>query len=222
MKQLFTYIILFLLILGFMVSALGAEESIRTFPDPPDFRVTEEGTQTAVFAGGCFWGIEGVFERLKGVSNVVSGYSGGMEETAVYSQVGTGRTGHAEAVRITYDSSIISYGTLLKIFFATAHDPTQLNFQGPDIGPQYRSEIFYIDKDQKRMTEKYIQKLDGASVYPSKIVTKVTPYKAFYPAESYHQDFMKNNPTYPYIVYFDLPKVRHLEDNFPDLISDSF
>jgi peptide-methionine (S)-S-oxide reductase len=219
MKRLFINIILFSLVSTIVVSALDAEESKMTFPNPPDLNVMEEGTRTAVFAGGCFWGIEGVFERLEGVTNVISGYSGGKAETAVYSKVGSGATDHAEAVQITYDSSVISYGTLLKVFFATAHDPTQLNFQGPDLGTQYRSEIFYFDRDQKRISEKYIKGLDKAMVFPKKIVTKVSPYKAFYPAEPYHQDFMKNNPNYPYIVYWDLPKVKHLEDNFPELLA---
>jgi peptide-methionine (S)-S-oxide reductase len=177
-----------------------------------------KGTQTAVLAGGCFWGVEGVFERLKGVKDVVSGYSGGEKSTAHYEMVGSGRTGHAESVQIRYDPAQISYGTLLKVFFAVAHNPTELNFQGPDHGTQYRSAIFYANDGQKKVAEEYIRMLDAAKVYPKPIVTQVVPLKAFYAAESYHQDFMDNNPDYPYIVYWDKPKIAALQKEFPDLV----
>ena len=172
-----------------------------------------------VAAGGCFWGMEGVFERLRGVEDVVSGYSGGDQSTAHYEMVSTGRTGHAESIRVIYDPSQISYGTLLKVFFSVAHDPTQLNYQGPDHGTQYRSAIFYTNEEQKRIAEQYIRTLERAKVFDKPIVTQVVPLKAFYPAEDYHQDFMDNNPSYPYIVYWDLPKVRQLEKEYPKLLA---
>ncbi len=191
------------------------------FPDPPaDEQVKSGGTETAVLAGGCFWGMEGVFERLKGVEDVVSGYSGGDKASAHYEIVGTGRTGHAESIRVVFDPARISYGTLLKVFFSVAHDPTQLNYQGPDHGTQYRSVIFYADEEQKRIAESYIRALDRARVFNKPIVTQVTPLEAFYPAEGYHQDFMDRNPTYPYIVYWDLPKVRHLQQEYPQLVAE--
>jgi peptide-methionine (S)-S-oxide reductase len=205
-----------LLALGPGVARLAAEG----FPAPPrEADPAGKGPQTAVIAGGCFWGIEGVFERLRGVSDVVSGYSGGEARTAHYEIVGTGTTGHAESVRITYDPRVISYGMILKVFFSVAHDPTQFNYQGPDHGTQYRSVIFYADEAQKRVAEQYIRELDAAKVFPKKIVTQVVPLAAFYPAEDYHQNFMDNNPDYPYIVYWDLPKVQHLEREFPQLIA---
>ena len=188
------------------------------FPDPPAETATT-GTQTAVLAGGCFWGIEAVFERINGVLDVVSGYTGGEQSTARYEMVGRGSTGHAESVQIKYDPTKVSYGTLLKVFFSVAHDPTQLNYQGPDHGPQYRSAIFYANAEQKRVAEEYILKLGQARVYPGRIVTQVVPLKAFYPAEDYHQDFMAKNPDYPYIVYWDLPKVRQLQQDWPELLA---
>jgi peptide-methionine (S)-S-oxide reductase len=202
-----------------LVWLLSAMPARAEFPDPPPESAMMQGPQTAVLAGGCFWGVEGVFERLNGVLDVASGYSGGDKSTAHYELVGTGRTGHAESVRVTYDPARISYGTLLKVFFSVAHDPTQLNYQGPDHGTQYRSAIFYANEQQKRIAEQYITKLDAARVFTQPIVTQVVPLKAFYPAESYHQDFMKNNPDYPYIVYWDLPKIAHLEKEFPDLLA---
>jgi peptide-methionine (S)-S-oxide reductase len=199
----------------FLVVALGAWAS---FPEPPA-EATPEGTQIAVLAGGCFWGMEGVFERLNGILDVVSGYSGGDQSTAHYELVGRGNTGHAESVQIKYDPTKISYGTLLKVYFSVAHDPTQLNYQGPDHGPQYRSAIFYTNAEQKRVAEEYIRLLGQADVYRSRIVTQVVPLKAFYPAEDYHQDFMDRNPTYPYILYWDVPKVRHLQQEWPELLA---
>jgi peptide-methionine (S)-S-oxide reductase len=171
--------------------------------------------QTAVFAGGCFWGVQGVFQRVHGVSQAVSGYSGGSEKTAMYELVGSGLTGHAESVKVTYDPKKVSYGTLLQIFFSVVHHPTQLNRQGPDSGTQYRSAIFYADAAQKETAEKYIAQLDGAKSYPKKIVTQVVPLVAFYPAEAYHQDYLTLHPTSGYIVYNDLPKIANLKEIFP-------
>jgi peptide-methionine (S)-S-oxide reductase len=204
-------------------AALGAPRNTGDssgFPGPPkEPAAAAMGPQTAVLAGGCFWGMEGIFERLKGVAEVTSGYSGGNADTAQYEVVSTGSTGHAESVRITYDPKQISYGTLLKIYFSVAHDPTQLNFQGPDEGTQYRSAIFYANATQKQVAEEYIRSLDAAKVFPKPIVTQVVPLKAFYPAEEYHQHFMDRNPNYPYIVYWDRPKVARLEQIYPDLIA---
>jgi len=176
-----------------------------------------QGSQTAVFAGGCFWGVEAVFRHVKGVTKAVSGYAGGNARTADYERVSTGSTGHAESVEVTYDPTQISYGELLRIFFSVAHDPTQWNRQGPDTGSQYRSVIFYTGDEQKRIAEAYIAQLDAAKVYSRSIVTKVEAFKAFYPAEEYHQDFLVRNPTNPYIVYNDLPKLENLKKDFPDL-----
>jgi peptide-methionine (S)-S-oxide reductase len=208
-----------LLVVFFSLFSSQTVSAQRPFPNPPVERLAAKSRKAvAVLAGGCFWGMEGVFERLKGVTNVVSGYSGGKAGTADYNMVSTGGTGHAESVRIEYDPSQITYGTLLKVFFSVAHDPTELNYQGPDHGTQYRSVIFYADEKQKKVAELYIQAIDRARVFPSKVVTQVTPLKAFYPAENYHQDFMRLNPSYPYIVYWDVPKVRHLERAYPELI----
>ncbi len=179
--------------------------------------VTGKGEQSAVVAGGCFWGIQAVFQHVKGVINVTSGYSGGAANTAEYELVSTGDTGHAESVKIAYDPSQITYGQLLRVFFSVAHDPTELNRQGPDSGTQYRSVIFYGNDEQKRIAEAYIAQLDKARVFPRPIVTQVVPLKAFYPAEAYHQDYAANHPNNPYIVYNDAPKVAHLHQQFPDL-----
>ena len=174
--------------------------------------------QTAVLAGGCFWGVEAVFERLKGVTDVVSGFAGGSKATAHYEVVSLGMTGHAESVRVTFDAAQISYGQLLRIFFAVAHDPTQLNRQGPDEGTQYRSSIFYADEEQRQVAQAYIQQLDAARLFKRPIVTTVVPLQGFYAAEAYHQDFVAHNPTYPYVLFNDLPKVEHLEKAFPELL----
>ncbi len=205
----------------------GAGKTGAPFPappaPPPDSVPAAPGTvQVAVLAGGCFWGVEGVFERLEGVRDVVSGYSGGSAKDAFYEAIGTGLTGHAESVRIEYDPALISYGTLLRVFFHIAHDPTQLNYQGPDHGPQYRSAIFFADDDQRKVAEAYIGTLAEAKVYPARIVTQLVPLEKFYPAEDYHQDFMRLNPEYPYIVYHDRPKVAALERTYPDLLAESF
>ncbi|OHD73966.1 MAG: peptide-methionine (S)-S-oxide reductase [Spirochaetes bacterium RBG_16_67_19] len=200
-----------------LVLLLGAARARADFPAPP-VDPAEKGTRTAVFAGGCFWGVEAVFERLKGVQEVVSGYSGGEAKTAHYEVVGTGRTGHAESVRVIYDASRVSYGTLLKVFFSVAHDPTQFNFQGPDYGTQYRSAIFYADAAQRRVAEEYIRSLDKGRVYGKKIVTQLSPLEAFYPAEDYHQDYLRQHPTQPYIMMWDLPKIAALEKEYPQLL----
>ena len=173
--------------------------------------------QTAVFAGGCFWGVQAVFEHLKGVSSATSGYAGGYVKSPSYESVGIGVTGHAETVSVVYDSSKLTYGQLLMVFFSVAHDPTQWNRQGPDTGSQYRSAIFHTSEEQKRIAQAYIAQLDAAKVYSRPIVTKVEPFQAFYPAESYHQDYLKNNPDNPYIVYNDMPKLENLKKVFPNL-----
>jgi peptide-methionine (S)-S-oxide reductase len=175
------------------------------------------GQQTAVFAGGCFWGTQAVFERVKGVVKTTVGYSGGSAATATYQQVVTETTGHAESIEIVYDPSRITYGQLLRIFFSVAHDPTQLNRQGPDVGTSYRSAIFYSNDEQKRIAAAYIAQLDAAKVFPGKIVTELTPLKAFYRGEDYHQDYALNNPNDSYIQICDLPKIAALKQQFPDL-----
>jgi peptide-methionine (S)-S-oxide reductase len=176
-----------------------------------------QGPETAVLAGGCFWGVEGVFERLKGVTNVVAGFAGGEKSTAHYETVSTGTTGHAESVKITFTPSQITYGQLLKVYFAIAHDPTELNRQGPDSGTQYRSAIFYMDDEQKKVAEAYIQQLNAAHVFSKPIVTQVVPYRGFYAAEGYHQHYLDNHPDSPYIVYNDLPKIEALKKQYPQM-----
>src|SRR5229473_789933 len=176
-----------------------------------------KGRQTAVLAGGCFWGIQAVFEHLKGVSTVTSGYAGGHVKSPSYVSVSMGVTGHAESVSITYDPSEITYGQILMVYFSVAHDPTQWNRQGPDTGSQYRSLILFTSEEQKRIAQAYIAQLDAAKVYSRPIVTKVEPFQAFYTAESYHQDYLKNNPDNPYIVYNDMPKLENLKKVFPNL-----
>jgi len=176
------------------------------------------GPQTAVLAGGCFWCTEAVFEQLQGVGKVVSGYAGGTAESARYDVVSAGATDHAESIQITYDPSKITYGRILKVFFAAAHDPTQLNRQGPDHGRQYRSAVFYANEDQKRVAEAYIAQLEQAKVFPKKIVTQVVSLKKFYPAEEYHQDFVRRNPRQPYVVVNALPKLEKLKKEFPDTV----
>jgi peptide-methionine (S)-S-oxide reductase len=173
--------------------------------------------QTMVISGGCFWGIQAVYQHVKGVIKATSGYSGGEANTAEYEMVSTGSTGHAESVEITYDASKITYGQLLQIFFSVAHNPTELNRQGPDVGSQYRSSIFFKNDEQKKIAEAYIAQLNQAKVFPSAIVTQVVPLKAFYPAEAYHQDYATRHPDNPYIVYNDAPKVVNLQHEFPAL-----
>lgn len=186
-------------------------------PDP--MQDSSKGEQHAVLAGGCFWGVEAVFERLKGVGSVVSGFAGGSRSTAHYAIVSMGVTSHAESVQISFDPSQISFGTLLKVFFAVAHDPTELNRQGPDQGAQYRSSIFYADAEQKKVAEAYIRQLADAKVFRRRIVTTVVPLEGFYPAEAYHQGFLDRHPTNPYIVYNDLPKLERLKAEFPELLA---
>jgi peptide-methionine (S)-S-oxide reductase len=178
------------------------------------------GKQTAVFAGGCFWGTQSVFERVKGVLNTTAGYSGGSAATATYEQVGQENTGHAESVKVVYDPSKITYGRLLQIFFSVVHDPTQLNRQGPDVGESYRSAIFYANDDQQKISKAYIAQLDAAKVFRKPIVTQVVPLKGFYDAESYHQDYALNHPDNPYILVCDRPKVEALKQQFPELFKD--
>jgi peptide-methionine (S)-S-oxide reductase len=175
------------------------------------------GQQTAVLSGGCFWGIQAVFQHTKGVISATSGYSGGEQDTANYETVSNGKTGHAESVKIVYDPSQITYGQLLMVFFSVAHNPTELNKQGPDWGTQYRSSIFYADDEQKKIADAYIDQLTAAKVYSQKIVTQVVPLKGFYPAEAYHQDYLKRHPQNPYIVINDWPKVDDLKKHYPGL-----
>ena len=209
--------ILAILLAAAFVIPVGAA---ATFPDPvKDVQAAKgAGPQTAVLAGGCFWGVEAVFEQLNGVTDVISGYAGGSRLTAHYTVVSSGVTSHAESVKVTYDPARISYGQLLKVFFAVAHDPTELNRQGPDEGTQYRSSIFYANADQKTVAEAYIHQLNGAGVFARPIVTTVAPLEGFYAAEDYHQDFLRRNPDYPYIVVNDLPKLRNLQAAFPGLL----
>lgn len=180
-------------------------------------RAATSGRQTAVLSGGCFWGVQAVFQHVKGVITATSGYSGGSAKTAEYEMVSTGETGHAESVEIVYDPSQITYGELLRVFFSVATDPTELNRQGPDDGTQYRSAIFYDSDEQKKIAEAYVAQLDNARVFPSRIVTEVKPLKAFYPAEAYHQNYAALHPNQPYIVFNDAPKVAHLKQEFPEL-----
>jgi peptide-methionine (S)-S-oxide reductase len=204
-----------------VTTACNAKASPAAGPVPApvedETRATTPGQQTAVVSGGCFWGIQAIFQHVKGVISATSGYSGGSAKTAEYEIVSTGETGHAESVQIVYDPSQITYGELLRVFFSVAHDPTQLNGQGPDKGTQYRSSIFYGNDDQKRIAEAYIAQLDRAKVFPSAIVTKVVPLQAFYPAESYHQNYAALHPNQPYIMFNDAPKVAHLRQEFPNL-----
>ena len=216
------YAVIFAVIAWTAVRALGSrapETPKFPFPAPAVDApwASAKSQETAVLAGGCFWGVQAVFEHLKGVKSVTSGYSGGFVKSPSYETVSTGVTGHAESVNITFDPSKITYGQLLMVFFSVAHDPTQWNRQGPDTGSQYRSVIFYASEKQKRIAEAYIAQLDAAKVYSRPIVTKVEEFKAFYQAEEYHQDFLSRNPTDPYIVYNDLPKLENLKKEFADL-----
>jgi peptide-methionine (S)-S-oxide reductase len=179
--------------------------------------ISGPGLQTIVLAGGCFWGIEAVFEHIKGVTDAVSGYAGGTKATAEYETVSTGATGHAESVKVTFDPTQVSLEKLLQVFFSVAHDPTQLNRQGPDVGSQYRSAIFFANEEQARVARAYIQQLTKAKTFSRPIVTQVVKLDGFYPAEEYHQNFAEKNPTYPYIVYNDRPKVENLKKEFPEL-----
>ena len=203
-----------LAITSFLIAPSRASEDAVIIPPPAIDAKTTDGVQTAVIAGGCFWGVQGVFQHTAGVINAVSGYSGGSKATANYTMIGTGTTGHAEAVEIKYDPKQISYGKILQIFFSVVHDPTQLNRQGPDSGTQYRSAIFTTSDEQKQVAEAYIAQLNAAKVYKKPIVTKVSALEAFYPAEAYHQDYLTLHPNQPYIAYNDIPKVENLKKIF--------
>jgi len=195
----------------------GMSAVAKTAPPP----VATAGLQTAVFAGGCFWGVDAVFKHVKGVAAVESGYAGGNASTAKYDKVSEGDTGHAEAVRVRFDPAQVSYQQLLKVFFNVAHNPTERNRQGPDVGSQYRSAIFFTDAEQQKMAQSTIQQLTATRTYPAPIVTELTPLSAFYPAEAYHQNYLARHPEEPYIVFNDLPKVEHLRKQFPELYQAS-
>ncbi|ABC93450.1 peptide methionine sulfoxide reductase protein (plasmid) [Rhizobium etli CFN 42] len=212
-RRLAAFLAVAAVLLGADVTA-AAEEAV-VIPPPEIDEAAGSGTETAIFAGGCFWGVQGVFQHVKGVESAVSGYAGGTAKTAQYETVSTGSTGHAEAVEVKFDPKQVSYGRLLQIFFSVAHNPTQLNYQGPDRGTQYRSALFVSNPQQRKVAEGYIDQLDKAHAFPRPIVTKVSDAAGFYPAEAYHQDFLTLNPTYPYIVYNDLPKIENLKSLFP-------
>jgi peptide-methionine (S)-S-oxide reductase len=196
---------------------LAAEEAVILPAAAIDSAKAAGGPQIAVLAGGCFWGVQGVFQHVRGVQRVISGYAGGERGTAHYETVSSGNTGHAESVKITFDPAAISYGQILQIALSVVHDPTQLNRQGPDVGSQYRSSIFYADDTQKHIAEAYIAQLEQAHVFARPIVTRVDPLRGFYPAEAYHQDYLIHNPTNPYIAMNDLPKIANFQKTFPDL-----
>ena len=207
--------------LGWAALAGGAESAATPIPTPAVDNPKQKGPmQTAVLGGGCFWGLQGVFEHVKGVRSVLAGYSGGERSTAQYQDVGTGRTGHAESVKIVFDPDQLTYGELLQIYFSVAHDPTELNRQGPDVGSQYRSVIFYGDDSQRHIAESYIAQLTAGKLFTQPIVTQLDAFKGFYNAEDYHQDFYLKNPRYPYIVINDLPKIHNLKQLYPDEYRD--
>ncbi len=213
------YWLISLPILVFVAIAIAQSAPRAALPDLAATTPTAEraGQKTAVFAGGCFWGVEAVFEHVKGVSDVVSGFSGGSADTATYDEVSFGQTGHAEAVKITYDPTQVSYAQLLKIYFSVAHDPTQVNRQGPDSGTQYRSAIFFTNPEQQKIAQSYIDQLNQSKVFDRAIATQLVPLTEFYAAEDYHQNFIAHNPTYPYVVIHDLPKLAQLQKQFPDV-----
>ncbi|SDP59086.1 peptide-methionine (S)-S-oxide reductase MsrA [Phyllobacterium sp. OV277] len=196
-------------------SAPAFAESITMVPPPAVDQTASAQTETIVLAGGCFWGVQGVYQHLKGVTNAVSGYSGGKKETADYETVSSGKTGHAESVEVTFDPKIVSLGKILQVYFSVAHDPTELNRQGPDSGTQYRSAVFTTTEDQAKIVKAYIDQLDKAKTYSDPIVTKVSALDKFYPAEGYHQDYATIHPTQPYIAYYDIPKIEGLSKFFP-------
>ncbi|HEY7890050.1 MAG TPA: peptide-methionine (S)-S-oxide reductase MsrA [Steroidobacteraceae bacterium] len=201
-------------------SAQSAEPAVRIRAPAQDEQVSAAHSETAVFAGGCFWGVQGVFEHVRGVQQAVAGYSGGAADTANYETVSGGDTGHAESVRVTFDPAQVSYGRLLQIYFSVAHNPTELDRQGPDEGTQYRSALFPLDAAQRAVAQAYIAELDRVHVYPVAIVTRIETFRGFYPAESYHQNFLVRHPYNPYIVYNDLPKIAALKSLFPGLYRD--
>ena len=206
---------------GLALASCASAVSARAIPIPAplvdDALAPKSDQRVVVFAGGCFWGIQAVFQHVRGVIQATSGYAGGDESTAQYEMVGSGNTGHAESVQVVYDASKITYGTLLRIFFSVAHDPTQLNQQGPDYGTQYRSALFVLNPEQRKIAEAYIAQLDGSAAYGAPIVTQVNDYSGFYPAEDYHQNYATLHPTDPYIMINDAPKVRALKDTFKDI-----
>jgi peptide-methionine (S)-S-oxide reductase len=202
-------------------SCAAAEQAVAIPAPAVDSPKAAGPLQTAVLAGGCFWGVQGVYEHLNGVRRVVAGYSGGQRSTARYEIVGQGDSGHAESVQITYDPQEVTYGEILQVFFSVVHDPTQLNRQGPDTGPQYRSVVFYADESQKKIAAAYIAQLDKAGVFHAPIVTHVDALRGFYEAEGYHQDYLLHNPNNPYIVYNDLPKIRNFQKLLPTLYRDN-
>jgi peptide-methionine (S)-S-oxide reductase len=203
------------LALSWAVAPLRAAEDAVVIPPPAtDITPAGDGLKTLVLAGGCFWGVQGVYQHTRGVVSAVSGYAGGEARTAKYEMVGRGTTGHAEAVQVTYDPKQVTFGRLLQIYFSVAHDPTQRNRQGPDVGPQYRSTVFTSDPAERNAAAAYIAQLDGAKVYPKTIATTLEPLKGFYPAEDYHQDYLTLHPTQPYIVFNDLPKIENLKKLF--------
>jgi peptide-methionine (S)-S-oxide reductase len=216
-------IVIIALVVGWIaIRSLGARPPATpnaTMPKPAVDAplASAKSQQTAVFAGGCFWGVQGVFEHVKGVTSATSGYSGGFVKSPSYETVSMGVTGHAESVSVVYDPSKISYGQLLMVYFSVAHDPTQLDRQGPDSGSQYRSSIFYTSEEQRHIAEAYVAQLSAAKIYGRPIVTKIVPFAAFYPAEDYHQDYLKRHPDDPYIAFNDLPKISQLKQQFPDL-----
>ena len=217
----------FVLALGLLlVAAIGVrtmvfgQSTMQKLPAPAVDEHTTAHSETAVFAGGCFWGVQTTFERIKGVTATTAGYSGGSKESANYGAVSSESTGHAESVKVVFDPARISYGTLLRVFFSVVHDPTQLNRQGPDVGTSYRSVIFYTSPEQQKIASAYITQLDAAHAFPRKIVTQVVPLKAFYDAEEYHQDYAEKNPDNPYIQVCDIPKVKALKEQFPELFQE--
>lgn len=224
MSRVFPLIALFIVavaVVGVYTKAKGAGRSPIPAATADDSLAQAPGKQTAVFAGGCFWGTQSVFERVKGVVATTVGYAGGSASTATYDQVTTETTGHAESIKVVYDPSKITYGQLLRIFFSVAHDPTQLNRQGPDVGTSYRSAIFYSDDAQRKISQEYIAQLDASHIFPGKIVTQLVPLKGFYDAESYHQHYADNNPNNPYILVCDRPKIEALKAQFPELFVET-
>ncbi len=215
-------IFIVLIALAFYIGIGGRAATKKPIPAPANDAALAQtpGKQTAVFAGGCFWGTQAVFERIKGVLATTAGYAGGSADTATYGQVTQENTGHAESVRVTYDPSKITYGQLLRIFFSVVHDPTQLNRQGPDVGSSYRSAIFYANEEQRKASVDYIAQLNAAKVFPKPIVTQVVPLKGFYDAEAYHQDYALKNPENPYIQVCDRPKIEALKQEFPELFKE--
>jgi peptide-methionine (S)-S-oxide reductase len=209
------------ILMGVRTMVFGAEVRRQPLPAPSIDEAQPGGhSQTAVFAGGCFWGVQTVFQRVRGVTATTAGYSGGTAETANYRDVSSERTGHAEAVKVVFDPARVSYGTLLRIFFSVVHDPTQLNRQGPDVGTSYRSAIFFTSPEQQRVAAAYIAQLDRAKVFPDKIVTQLVPLEAFYDGEEYHQNYAEKNPGNPYIQVCDVPKIAALKAQFPDLFAE--